>query len=75
MIDIMLDLNDTKRTIESNISFFRKYDQIFIICHSLLKEDLPMWVGWNSKLYNDTAPRQKFFYLLQINMQQWLQKH
>lgn len=33
-----------------------------------MSKDLPMWTGWNSKIYEDFSPLQKIFYLPQINL-------
>lgn len=59
---------DPTVVISANLDIYRKIDNIFVISHSLLSKQLPMWVGWNSQIYIDFSPRQKIYYLPQINM-------
>ncbi|CAH0563075.1 unnamed protein product [Brassicogethes aeneus] len=54
--------------IPEKLNHIRSLDIIWMLSHSLGIPKTPMWVGYNSKLFNDTSSTQKISYLTPINL-------
>lgn len=50
-----------------NLKLYNTIDAIFMISHALQIPKVPMWVGFNSVICDDTYPKQKISYLTPIN--------
>lgn len=50
-----------------NLKITQQIDTVWMLSHALDMKNMPMWVGYNSLLYNDKSAQQKISYLTTIN--------
>lgn len=64
----LLPVDDPLRSIVvDDYDFIRKIDLLWVMSHREKVDKTPMWVGFNSKIIEDTSPEQNVFYLPPIN--------
>lgn len=67
--DTIASLHDPRRAfVPPSLAKSKEKDRIWIASKALLKEKIPMWMGWNVKFSQDNdLPMQQICYLPQIN--------
>ncbi|XP_067618035.1 uncharacterized protein [Eurosta solidaginis] len=62
-------LNSPLRSfIPENLTSLKQTNFIWFVSHFLKISNTPMWVGFNSLIFNDLSPKQKISYLTTINL-------
>jgi len=65
--DLQLSVDDMENIHCTNSQLNTEIDNIWMISHALELPDVPMWVGFNSRIYNSDSPQQHISYLTPIN--------
>ncbi|CAG5043316.1 unnamed protein product [Parnassius apollo] len=65
--DLQLKTDDIEITHSTNSQLHTVIDNIWMISHALELPDVPMWVGFNSRINNNDSPQQIISYLTPIN--------
>lgn len=67
LIESMEPIDSLLRSNMPNLKSMQHINFAWLLSHFLNISNTPMWVGFNSLLYEDTACRQNIFYLTTIN--------
>ncbi|XP_011171576.3 uncharacterized protein LOC105204222 [Solenopsis invicta] len=68
LIEILQPLDHPERFIDpNNLQLFQKINFTWIFSHLLKLPDIPMWVGYNSLIFDDKSREQQVSYLTTIN--------
>ena len=63
----MIPRSDVIGSEAPTLLFSAKVSDFLWMAQCSLSNNVPMWVGWNSTLFEDKSPINKIFYLPQIN--------
>ena len=68
VIETLLPLSHPQQLSKSqNLTSVQRLDKLWMLTHALQVENTPMWVGYNSLIYDDKSEKQKISYLTTIN--------
>ncbi|GBP52408.1 hypothetical protein EVAR_4691_1 [Eumeta japonica] len=65
--ELQSTVDDIEIIHSKNSHLYTEIDNIWMISHVLQLPEVPMWVGFNSRIYNNDSPQQLISYLTPIN--------
>ncbi|GFS54825.1 hypothetical protein TNIN_123991 [Trichonephila inaurata madagascariensis] len=67
MSELQSTIDDTEIIHSTNSQLYTEINNTWMISHVIQLPDVPMWVGFNTRIYNNDRPQQLISYLTPIN--------
>ncbi|GFW31675.1 uncharacterized protein TNCV_4683471 [Trichonephila clavipes] len=65
--ELQSTIDDTEIIHSTNSQLYTEIDNIWMISHVMQLPDVPMWVGFNSRIYNNDRPHTATYFLFNPN--------